>query len=144
VPLPFVHYYTIETHVIIRLQALYSGLSFRPHMGASKISVPEGPKSQAGSRTGRLDLPIPIKYQAVGVCLDISNINTHVPRYFHIFISFALRIFVKTLYKSKFGPKGMYTHTFTCLLRTALALRSNQIGHQEASYCTCSNVSRKA
>ena len=31
--------------------------------------------------------------RTVGVCLDISN--THVPRYFHIFISFALRIFVK-------------------------------------------------
>ena len=32
--------------------------------------------------------------RTVGVCLDIIS-NTHVPRYFHIFISFALRIFVK-------------------------------------------------
>ena len=48
--------------------------------------------------------------RAVGVCLDISN--AHVPRYFHIFISFALRMFVKTPYKSKFGPKGMYTQFY--------------------------------
>jgi hypothetical protein len=35
----------------------YSGFGFRPHMGTSELFVPEGPKSQAGSRTGRLDLP---------------------------------------------------------------------------------------
>jgi hypothetical protein len=39
------------------LQKHYSGFGFRPHMGTSEIFVPEGPKSQAGSRTGRLDLP---------------------------------------------------------------------------------------
>jgi hypothetical protein len=39
----------------------YSGFSFRPHMGTGKLFVPEGPKSQAGSRTGRLGLPT--KYQ---------------------------------------------------------------------------------
>ena len=31
--------------------------------------------------------------RTAGVCLDISN--AHVPRYFHIFMFFALRIFVK-------------------------------------------------
>ena len=48
--------------------------------------------------------------RTAGVCLDISN--AHVPRYFHIFISSALRIFVKTLYKSKFGPEGMFTNDY--------------------------------
>jgi hypothetical protein len=52
--------------------------------------------------------------RTVGVCLDIISpiFPTHVPRYFHIFISFALRIFVKTLYKSKCGPEGMFTHAY--------------------------------
>jgi hypothetical protein len=45
--------------------------------------------------------------RAVGVCLGISN--THVSRHVHIFKSFALRMFVKTLHKSKFGPKGTCT-----------------------------------
>jgi hypothetical protein len=36
---------------------LYSGFHFRPHMRTSSFFVPEDPKLQAGSGTGRLDLP---------------------------------------------------------------------------------------
>ena len=48
--------------------------------------------------------------RTVGVCLDIFN--TYVPRYFRIFISFALRIFVKTLYKSNFEPECMFINDY--------------------------------
>jgi hypothetical protein len=35
----------------------YSGFHFRPHMRTRSFFVPEGPKSQTCSGTGRLDLP---------------------------------------------------------------------------------------
>jgi hypothetical protein len=48
--------------------------------------------------------------RTAGVCLDISNACA--PRYFRVFISFALRTFAKTLYKSNFGPEGMFINDY--------------------------------
>ena len=42
---------------VVLLMHAHSGFGFRPHVGTSKLFVPEGPKSQAGGRTGHLDLP---------------------------------------------------------------------------------------
>jgi hypothetical protein len=67
--------------------------------------------------------------RTVGVCLDVSN--AHVPRYFYIFMSFALRIFVKKRYVSpNLGPKAC-AGLFVSTLGTTLAQRSKKIDRRK-------------
>ena len=55
-----------------RMGGRYGGFCFNPNISPDEIFAPEGPKSQAGSGAGRLDLPTKYKVPAAVLRMKIG------------------------------------------------------------------------